>query len=98
MLLAQTRKVCCTARCASRTWWLVSEGFLTLLFECFCALRGSASNETEHVRSGLVDTMTSSLAIIVDKSVELNVSLRIAAYVVSLERIASVYESRGLFP
>lgn len=56
------------------------------------------ADELDHVKSGLYDTMTDSVRKVVSKADEENYSLRIAAYVVALERIAKVYESRGLFP
>lgn len=56
------------------------------------------ADELEHVRSGLHDTMTSSVDSVVTRAKELDVPLRIAAYAVALERIALVYQSRGLFP
>jgi glutamate dehydrogenase (NAD(P)+) len=56
------------------------------------------ADELDHVRSGLYDTMASSVDIVIQKADERGVSLRIGAYIVALERIADVYEARGMFP
>lgn len=56
------------------------------------------NDELEHVRSGLYDSMTSAVDIVVARSKALDVPLRIGAYVVALESIADIYQSRGLFP
>lgn len=56
------------------------------------------AGELDHVRSGLYDSMTSAAECVVERAKELDVSLRIAAYVLALERIADIYSSRGLFP
>jgi glutamate dehydrogenase (NAD(P)+) len=56
------------------------------------------AGELDHVRSGLFDSMTSSAENVVERAEELDVSLRIAAYALALERIAEIYQSRGLFP
>lgn len=56
------------------------------------------AGELDHVRSGLYDSMTSASQSVVERAEELNVPLRIAAYVLALERIADILASRGLFP
>lgn len=56
------------------------------------------ASELDHVQSGLYDTMKASVENVIKISEARNVNLRIAAYVLALERIAHVYDSRGLFP
>lgn len=56
------------------------------------------ADELEHVRSGLYDSMTSAVEVVVARSKELDVPLRIGAYCVALESIAEICQSRGLFP
>lgn len=56
------------------------------------------ASELDHVQSGLYDTMNTSVENVIKISDARQVSLRIAAYILALERIAHVYGSRGLFP
>eukprot|EP00732_Lithocolla_globosa_P003835 Lithocolla_globosa_v1_NODE_3240_length_1723_cov_227.280576.p1 type:complete len:513 gc:universal NODE_3240_length_1723_cov_227.280576:56-1594(+) len=57
-------------------------------------LRGPS--EKDIVRSGLEDTMISAMQQMVGASLEKNVSLRNAAYIVSIRKIATVYKDAGI--
>jgi glutamate dehydrogenase/leucine dehydrogenase len=55
-------------------------------------------SELGQVQSGLADTMTNSVMTVLKTAETRGLSMRVAAYVVALERIAKILVARGLFP
>jgi glutamate dehydrogenase (NAD(P)+) len=58
----------------------------------------TGAGELEMVRSGLLDSISNAYSQIREISIQKNCSLRIAAYVSSITKIAKVYKLLGIFP
>ena len=74
-----------------------SGGVIVSHLEWVQALTALYMSEDE-VNQRLEGRLVRSFSAMWRKAQELNVSLRTAAYIVALERIAEVYRYRGLFP
>ncbi len=74
-----------------------SGGVIVSHFEWVQALSGMYWEEKE-VNEKLESKIVKTFAEVWRRSQEMNVSLRVAAYVVALERINEVYKFRGIFP
>jgi glutamate dehydrogenase/leucine dehydrogenase len=72
-------------------------GVIVSHFEWVQALSGMYWEEKE-VNDRLEEKLVKTFGVVWSKSSEMKISLRIAAYVVALERIAEVYKYRGIFP
>ncbi len=62
------------------------------------ALVGAGGSEADLVRSGLEDTMVSAHQACFEVARNHDVDLRTAAYILAIEKIATIYAERGIFP
>lgn len=82
-----------------------TEAQLIYISDAFAASSGKSLNikadvgdELNLVRSGLLDTMSTSYAHVRQISIEKKCSMRIAAFVCAIQKISKAYEQLGIFP
>jgi len=61
-------------------------------------IKADVGDELNLVRSGLLDTMSTAYAQVRQISIEKNCSMRIAAFICSIQKISQAYEQLGIFP
>jgi len=62
------------------------------------SIKADVGDELNLVRSGLLDTMSTSYAQVRAIAHEKNTSMRIAAFICAIQKISKAYEQLGIFP
>jgi len=62
------------------------------------SIKADVGDELNLVRSGLLDTMSTSYAQVREVSREKNCSMRIAAFICAIQKMSKAYEQLGIFP
>eukprot|EP01114_Cavostelium_apophysatum_P013625 TRINITY_DN333_c0_g1_i1.p1 TRINITY_DN333_c0_g1~~TRINITY_DN333_c0_g1_i1.p1 ORF type:complete len:511 (-),score=153.87 TRINITY_DN333_c0_g1_i1:52-1584(-) len=61
-------------------------------------IKADVGDELNLVRSGLLDTMSTSYAQVRQTAIDKNCSMRVAAFICAIQKISKAYEQLGIFP